>query len=393
MRRGRTALISGMHFFVDIYAGFFAVYLVIAGLDPIRAAVLAAVASFVGNGLQPFLGFLADRIRGKLPVFAGMILGAACMSAIGLTTRYGVLMVLVLFGKLGISLFHPAGTSIAGAAGGEKRELSFSVFTTVGTVGFALSQPTFSLFTARFSLAWSPLLALPAVVLAVVYLAFIPVREGVQQGTAPNLRAAAGELRSHAGPLCLLFLIMVFRQGFVLALSFFVARIYADWGFGRAAYSSASTILLAAGALGVLTAGWLGSRRRRLISPRGLIAFSCTLFAPFFALFVAAGNGGSLILCGLFLALTGYILNLGHVANIVMGHRIVPSMTATVSGILMGFAWAAGSFMQPVAASLSGTIPRLPGLLSGFGVIAVLPIIAAGLSFLLPREGGAPRDS
>ena len=392
MRRGRTALISGMHFFVDIYSGFFAVYLVIAGLDPIRAALLAAMASFVGNGLQPFLGFVADRIRGKSPVFVGMLVGAVCMSSIGLTTRYGLLAVLMIFGKVGISLFHPAGSSIAGAAGGAgsgRRELSFSVFTFVGTIGFSLSQPAFSLFTARLGSSMSPLLAAPAVAIAVVYLLFSPMRVDGPEGTSRGLGlgAALEQLRRQARPLLLLFLIMVFRQGFVLALGFFAARIYADWGFGRTVYSLASTILLAAGAVGVLAAGWLSSRHEGRMPPRRLITISCTLFAPFLAAFMAAGSRGNLMLSAIFLALTGFTLNLGHVANVVMGQRILPSMTATVSGLLMGFAWAAASFTQPVAAALSGAIPGLDGLLSGFAVIALLPLAAAGLSMLLPKDG------
>jgi FSR family fosmidomycin resistance protein-like MFS transporter len=118
MNRGRTLAAGALHFSADLYSLFFPIYMVVAGLDPAWAAMIFAVSSLAANGLQPVMGLWADRVRGKLPVFLGLAVGAVGMSMIGLTRNYALLALLVLVGRLGISLFHPAGSNIAGAAGG-----------------------------------------------------------------------------------------------------------------------------------------------------------------------------------------------------------------------------------------------------------------------------------
>ena len=116
MNRKRTLAISALHFSADLYSLFFPIYMVIAGLEPARAAMIFAVSSLAANGLQPAMGLWADRVRGKLPVFLGLVVGALAMSLIGLTRSYALLTALVVVGRLGISLFHPAASNIAGAA-------------------------------------------------------------------------------------------------------------------------------------------------------------------------------------------------------------------------------------------------------------------------------------
>ena len=106
------------------------------------------------------------------------------------------------------------------------------------------------------------------------------------------------------------------------------------------------------------------------------------------------GHSGNLLPAFVLLGLTGMIIYAGHTSNVIMGHRIVPEMTSTISGILMGFAWAIANFSQPIIAVLSGKIPGLPGLLSGLTVVLIFPLAAAALALLLPKEksDGSPKE-
>jgi hypothetical protein len=61
-------------------------------------------------------------------------------------------------------------------------------------------------------------------------------------------------------------------------------------------------------------------------------------------------------------------------------------MTSTVSGILMGFAWAIGEFSLPLGAAFSGAFPWAPGLASGLVALTVLPLLATLLTLFLPQE-------
>ena len=381
LNRPRTLAIGAMHFSADLYSLFFPIYMVIAGLEPARAAMIFAVSSLAANGLQPAMGLWADRVRGKLPVFLGLTVGAMSMSLIGLTRSYALLTALVVVGRLGISLFHPAGSNIAGAAGGERRDLAFSIFMSIGIAGGSLSQPYFSLFTQAFGNAASPLLALPALVIALLYLS-----RGRMTIAGPrqsfDLAQAARAIRGRLAPLLLLLAIMILRYGFMTAIGFFAAKLFADWGNSRAAYSAAATFYNLAGAGGLLLSGVIAHRVR----PRTLFMVSQLACLPFMALLLWFGARSALWPALAALSVTGFILNLSQVANIMMGHRLLPEMTSTVSGILMGFAWAIGEFALPVGAAFSGAFPWAPGLASGLVALVVLPLLATLLTLFLPRD-------
>jgi Na+/melibiose symporter-like transporter len=64
MNRARTLAIGALHFCADLYSLFFPIYMVVAGLDPARAALIFAVSSLAANGLQPAMGLWSDRVRG-----------------------------------------------------------------------------------------------------------------------------------------------------------------------------------------------------------------------------------------------------------------------------------------------------------------------------------------
>jgi FSR family fosmidomycin resistance protein-like MFS transporter len=381
MQKKTVGLIGGMHFALDTYMSFFAVYLVIAGLDPVRAALIATVTSFVGNILQPFMGYTADRLRGKLPLFTGLLLTSIFMSAVGLTKNYTLLFFLVLLGTLGSSIFHPAGANVAGGASERKKDASFAIFSTLGTVGYALSQPIFSFFTGQFGNTRSIFLASPTVLLAFIYLVFsrVEIHGNEEPVHFDELKRVFLKRRL---PILLLFFIMVFRSAFVMTMNVFLAKTFEEWGFSRGLYSSANAVFMLCGALSILLAGYLAA----WIKPRRLLFISLVGFLPFFFLFLFFGRSQNTLPAFVFLALTGFVLNGGHAANIVMGHRIAPEMTSTISGVLMGFAWAVASFGPTFCALLSGSLKALPGLSSGLLILTAFPLSAAVLALFLSHE-------
>ncbi len=381
MEKKKLFYLSTLHFLLDSHMGFFAIYFVIAELDPLKSALIITVSNFAGNILQPFMGYSADRMRGKMPLFFGMLLTCVSMSLIGMTSHYGVLFVLVFFGNLGSSLFHPAGANIAGAAGCSKRDAAFAIFVTIGTIGFAFSQPYFSAFTAKFGTEKSFVMAIPTFLIAFCYL-FFGKMEVHGEGETLDLKELKRVLIRRALPISLLFFIMVFRTVLLLSINFFLAKIFEEWGFSRAVYSSANTVFLLSGAGGILAAGHLAD----YIKPRKILSISLSGFLPFFFLFIYFGVTGKLLPAMVFLAVTGFIFNGGHAANIVMGHRVAPEMTSTISGILMGFAWAVASFGPTLCVRFSGLFPAIGGLASGLTVLVIFPLIAFILSIFLSRE-------
>ena len=66
MEKKKLTFLSIMHFLLDAHMGFFGIYLVIAGLDIEKSALIITVSNFAGNVMQPFMGYSADKIRGKI---------------------------------------------------------------------------------------------------------------------------------------------------------------------------------------------------------------------------------------------------------------------------------------------------------------------------------------
>jgi FSR family fosmidomycin resistance protein-like MFS transporter len=197
-----------------------------------------------------------------------------------------------------------------------------------------------------------------------------------------DLAQAARAVRGRLAPLALLLAIMILRYGFMTAIGFFAAQLFADWGYPRAAYSAAATFYNLAGAGGLLLSGVIAHRAK----PRTLFLISQLAFLPFLALLLWSGARSALWPALAALSVTGFILNLSQVANITMGHRLLPGMTSMVSGILMGFAWSIGEFALPLGAAFSGAFPWAPGLSSGLVVLTFMPLLATLLTLLLPRE-------
>jgi FSR family fosmidomycin resistance protein-like MFS transporter len=312
-------------------------------------------------------------------VFLGMAVGALAMSMIGVTRNYAVLFLLVLTSRLGISLFHPASVNIAGAAAGQRSGFVFSIFLTFGVAGMAASQPYFSFFTQLLGNHLSLLLAGPALLLGVVYL-LTPGAEIAGPEQRIGLAEAGRIFLKRLGPMLLLLSIMVFRHGFVTAVGFFVAKLFAEWGFPRLSYSTANTVFSLALGGGLLLSGALAEKVR----PKLILIVSLLAFLPFFALLLIFGRAGALWPAFLALAAMGLILNASHVQNILLGHRILPEITATVSGILMGFAWSIGEFGLPLGAAFADRFAWAPGSASSLVILLSFPLAAVALTLLLP---------
>jgi len=276
---------------------------------------------------------------------------------------------------------RPSSDRAPGGTEGSRTACGLSVFLAVGIVGMALSQPYFSVVTAWLGNARSGLLAAPALALAMIYL-FARGGEAPAEGSSVNFAQAGRILAKRLGPMVLLLLIMILRYGYLTAVGFFAAKLFADWGFSRLSYSAAGTFYNLAGAAGIISSGYLARRLR----PRLLLVLSQTVFLPFVAALLLAGGRGAVWPAFAAMGAVGFVLNLANVANITLGHRLFPELTSTVNGILMGFAWSIAEFILPVGAAFSGSLPWAPGMASGLVLLSASPLLAAGLTLLLPRS-------
>jgi FSR family fosmidomycin resistance protein-like MFS transporter len=143
----------------------------------------------------------------------GPVLAVSMLSLVGLAPSTVVLALILMVGGLGTAAFHPPAAALAHRLGGDSPGLSMSVYITGGTLGFSLGPLMFAPFAQRFGLAWTPLLAIPGLLVVAFFLSRVP-----PMPLHPSSSGGFGALRPYAKSLTLLYLIVVLRT--LAAISF-----------------------------------------------------------------------------------------------------------------------------------------------------------------------------
>src|SRR5258708_10551516 len=128
--------------------------------------------------------------------------------------------------------------------------------------------------------------------------------------------------------------------------------------------------------------GFLGGPAADRFGPRRVIAWSLVLAAPF--LLAAPLLSGWVFI--VVLALGGFFLQSTLPVNVVFGQALAPISAATVSSLMMGFAWGMGGFSVP----LVGAIADRYGIEHTLAGLAFTPLAAPAVSLWLPPRAAPP---
>jgi FSR family fosmidomycin resistance protein-like MFS transporter len=366
-------LLAGTHVVVDGFSNILAPLLpvIIANLHlSLAAAGTLQMCLLLSNSVaQLGFGHLADRWRPRLLLLAGPILSICVMPLVGIATTWWTLAGCLLVGGLGAAAFHPPAAAVVHRLGTDRGGLAMAVHISGGSLGFALGPVLFAPFVQQFGLAWLPLVSVPALVLLAVFLRRIPAIDRLQE--AHEARGFTA-LRPYAKPLTLLYLIVVLRTLTAQAFSTFVAVLLVQRGQSIAAAGTAVAIYLFAAGVGGFTGGPLADR----FGPRRVIVLSLVLAVPFLAVAPSLSGWPFVVV----LATGGFLLQSTLPVNVTFGQRIAPISAATVSSLMMGFAWGTGGVCVPLVGMLADHV----GIERALTVMAAVPLVAAALAWPLP---------
>lgn len=376
--------LASAHFVSDAYSNIYAPLLPALiprlGLSLAAAGTLAMLFQLSASVSQLGFGHLADRWRPRLLLVAGPVVSVVVLSLIGVAWSPVVLGAVLVAGGLGGAAFHPAAAALVHRVGGGGRGLAMSIHITGGSLGYSLAPMLFAPFVGAFGLTWTPVLALPGLVLLAFLLAGSPAVRPFGAGAGGGF----GALRPYAKPLTLLYLVVVLRTITSLSLATFVPVLLTrqGWSVGMAGVA-VSTYLFAA-SMGGFTGGPVADR----YGPRRVIAGSMLLAVPFLVTATRL-EGWALVIT---LAAGGFFLQSTLPVNITFAHQIAPVSAATVSSLMMGFAWGTGGLTAPLVGSLADRFGIEPTLFA----IAFLPLLAALCAVPLPADvpaaGGTSRQ-
>jgi len=363
---------ASTHFVTDAYGNMYAPLLPLLiprlHLSLPTIGVLAMCYQLASSFSQLGFGALADRWRPRVLLMGGPVLSVVVLSLIGSATTVPMLAALLLVGGLGGAAFHPPAAALVHAVSGPRKGLAMSTHISGGSLGFALAPLCFAPLVARVGPAWAWCVALPGLValtytLRLIYRVHIPRTHETQRWDL---------LRPYVKPLALLYTIVVLRTLTASSLSVFLPVLLTRQGMGVSEASAAVTLYLFVSSIG----GFLGGPLADRFGPRLVIIWTLVASVPFLWL----GQLTSGWTLAVLVSVGGLFLQSTLPINVTYGQQIAPVSAATVSSLMMGFAWGVGSLMAPAIGLLGDRL----GLSTALMITAVVPLLAAVAAIPLP---------
>jgi FSR family fosmidomycin resistance protein-like MFS transporter len=370
--------IASTHVIVDGYTNIYAPLLPLLiphfGLSLKTAGTLAMCFQLANSVSQLGFGALADRWRPRVLVIAGPLLAVTVLSFVGWATSPFMLGVILVLGGLGGAAFHPPAAALVYRMADHRKGLAMSAHLSGGSLGFSAAPILFAPFIAYMGLGWSPLIMIPGL------LALSWTLRQVPPLTLPaaHERSTLATLKPAAVPLALLYFTIVLRTATTYGFMTFTPILLTQQGFTIAEASTAVTMYLFASGIG----GFLGGPLSDRIGPRRVIVWSLIAAVPFMAVAPHLPPIGFTAM----LAVGGLLLQSTLPISVTFAQTFVKGGAATVSSLMMGFAWGMGSLAVPLIGAGADRFGIKPTL----EVLAFLPLVAAALAWGLPRTS-APR--
>jgi MFS transporter, FSR family, fosmidomycin resistance protein len=367
---------ASVHLVVDGYGNIYAPLLPLLapklGLSLAMAGTLTMLYQMAASVAQVGFGHIADRWKPRLLVMTGPIVAVGVLSFIGVAPSVTSLAAILIAGGLGAAAFHPPAAALAHRLGGDRPGLAMSVHITGGTLGFSLGPLLFAPFAEHLGLRWTPLLAIPGLVVVAFFLRRVPPIELHHTGQG-GVRA----LRPYAQPLSLLYGIVVLRTLTSLSFATFVPTMLTRRGLSVSEAGAIAAAYLFATGLG----GFAGGPAADRLGPRNVIAASLVIATPFLvAAPLLSGWPFIAVLCA-----GGFFLQSTLPVNVTFGQALAPVSAATVSSLMMGFAWGMGGLSVPFVGAFADRF----GIERALFGLAFIPLAGAALAMWLPERAPA----
>jgi FSR family fosmidomycin resistance protein-like MFS transporter len=370
--------LASTHFIVDAYTNIYnpllPLFIPHLGLSLAAVGTLAMCFQMASSMSQLAFGALADRWRPHVLLVAGPVLAVVVLSLVGLAPSAFVLGLLLVLGGLGGAAFHPPAAAGVFRASGANKGFAMSVHITAGSIGMAMAPLFFAPTIERLGLHWSPIIAVPGLLALAVLLRRVPVLER----HAPAGHRGLAELKPYARPLTLLYFAVVLRTFTASGFAVFMPVLLTSQGMSIANASLAGTCYLLVSGIGGFSGGPLADR----FGPRRVIITSLVAAVPF--MMAASQLSGWWFTAAV--SLGGLLLQSTLPVNVTYAQVLAPVGAATVSSLMMGFAWGMGAVMVPIVGWLGDRVGLPMALLAISGV----PLVAAGLAAQLPERAGDP---
>lgn len=370
---GKIILLSAGHFIHDTYPAFLAPLIpLLKEKLALSNALAGSLATFLRSSslVQPFIGYLADRVSARWFVILAPGTSALFMSLLGASPSYLLLLPLLVMTGLSHAAYHAPAPAMIATVSGDRVGKGMSLFMMGGELGRAAGPLIIVAAVGWFGLEGSYVAAIPGLLASVVMARLLrPTPRPVRRDGELGLRGLLVERRR---PLGVLLAFVAVRAIVVGSVTVFTPAYLVTRGMTLTGAAAGYALFELAGAAGALAGGTLSDRMGRR---RTLIATQI-LTVPFFYGLVA----GAPELVIPLLALTGLLALSGSPVILALVQDLLPEARSTASGLYFSLNYIATG----VAAVLFGVLADALGLERAFALLAFAPLLALPFALLLP---------
>jgi MFS transporter, FSR family, fosmidomycin resistance protein len=365
------------HFMVDASQGILPVVLAklkeLLGLSYFQVGLMMAVLNMSSSVIQPVFGFISDKVRTGWFIPVGILWTAGAMGLMGWVPNYPLALLLVGLAGLGTAAYHPRAMMAVFLVSGDQRGLGTAIFSTGGNLGFAVGPLIGGFLVLGFGLHATLGLLPPAVLLFLVIVLYpgdFLRRESKKTGSADVGQGVAAALPW--GSITAVCLIVTLRSWVYMSSITFMPLFFQSWGIALGPASRILTVFLVCGALAGLFGGYFSDR----VGRKTVIGISAAAYPVFAVLMMLSGPG---LWLWLLAGAAGASLLASFSVTIVLAQELMPRHLGLSSGLILGLGFGMGG----LGTALSGLLADMIGLQSTFWLLAVVPLAAVGLTFLI----------
>lgn len=372
--------LSGGHFVNDVFTGvlnpimpFIAAKI---GISMAVATVVLTISHIFSSLMQPIFGFFADSIVKRSFIFWGLILSCVFIPLAALANNVYILVLFIIFGSVGSSLFHPQAIGFASRfAKGLDSGKAMAIFLAMGSIGYSLGPIVSSAITQFLGMNKMSVMTVVGVLWAVIMFKFVPkisIRESVKTDFKTSFKRILTNRKLNILNIIAMLKTVIMSSCFILLPFLWKNMGYKPFYIGKALF-----MFIFAGALGSLASSFIEKR----IGAANVFYISMISTFPLMLLFVLTYKNYSAISLVIFV-ITGFVTMMATPVTMLMAQNVMPEYKSVIAGFINGFSWGVVAILM----SILGFVAENIGIAKVLLFASILPAICSVLVKELFKE-------
>jgi len=378
-------ILSISHFFIDITGTAIPAIMPLIKealrLNYTQIGLAVMISNITSSFIQPFFGYISDRIEIKWLLPLSVILTFGGFSVLGLVPSYGLLLVFIFINSIGVATYHPESFKIAHFFTGQHKATGMSFFQMGGSLGLALG-PLLIMYAAKLAGLKGTLffLILGIMILCILLLFYrqiiFPLKKE-NRTVERSIGFQTVEKKPAWFSMLLLIIAVSLRSWTHMGLITFSPFYYIKFLHGDPINAGKFVFaFLIGGALGTVMGGIVADK----IGYKRFSYLSMIISTPLLFLFLQLSGIWSFLM----IFMVGFVLISSFSVTVAMGQNILCNRLGLASGLMLGFNIGIGG----VGAGLLGFVADMRGIMTVMTLISIMPAVGCVPLLLIPYSPG-----